>query len=189
MDCQMPVNDVFWRCLLERHDAVCHLCAARKTVFGGNARLQPADPGIAHFLKQPTAACPRFVTHAGQVCPQFEEIGKSWARSELSLDSFRNECPRETDLWNTAVGTRLCRATLSCLEARDGACKKNLLHPSPLVFRPGFTKCNVCATSRRPMVPEAITPRVVAVCDAVARRTRRRRGARGNVVVVTAPYW
>ena len=44
-----------------------------------------------------------------------------------------------------------------------------LIHSSPLIFRPGSTKCNEAAMSTVPMMPETITPRVVAVCDAFNR--------------------
>ena len=44
-----------------------------------------------------------------------------------------------------------------------------LIHSSPLIFRPGSTKCNAGAVSRAHMIPETIVPRVVGVCDAVNR--------------------
>ena len=42
-----------------------------------------------------------------------------------------------------------------------------LIHSSAMSFRPGSTKCNEGAMSQAPMMPEAITPHVVSVCDAV----------------------
>ena len=48
--------------------------------------LWPADPSLAHFLEQPTTACPRSAIHAGQKCPQFCGIGKSWILNELCLE-------------------------------------------------------------------------------------------------------
>ena len=40
-----------------------------KTAFGGNASLQLADPGSAHFLEHPTTACPRRATLAASKVP------------------------------------------------------------------------------------------------------------------------
>ena len=67
-----------------------------------------------HFLGHPTAACPRSVIHAGQKCPQFCGIGRSWTLNELCLELVPQESPRERDPGNTVVETRLCRATKSC---------------------------------------------------------------------------
>ena len=118
--------------------------------------------------------------------------------NELYFELAPQKELRETDLGDTVVETRLCCATLSC-SAHKPACKratarcpgainKNLRpgsmraaqlgtmyssiplsHSSPFIFRPGYTKCNVGAMSRAPIIPETITPRAVAVCDAVNR--------------------
>ena len=99
--------------------------------------------------------------------------------NKLSLELVPQELYGR-ELESKAVENRLCRATLS-FRVHKQACKRvaaqvgamfssiTLIHSSPLIFRPGSTKGNVGAMSRAPMMPETITPRVVAVCDAVNR--------------------
>ena len=76
------VNDVFLRCVFERHDVKSHdhSVILGKTAFGGNASLWPADPCIALFLEHP-----RPMIHAG-VCPQFYRIDRRWILNELGLE-------------------------------------------------------------------------------------------------------
>ena len=57
-----------------------------ETAFGGHARLEPADPNIADFLEYFTAAFPCFAIHAGQKCPQFCGIGRSWMLNKLYFE-------------------------------------------------------------------------------------------------------
>ena len=94
--------------------------------FSGNASLQPADPCIAQFLEHPTAQrLPvHGVIHAGQKVPAILGIGRSWTLNELCLELVpQKRNLRETDLGNTVVETRLCRAKLSCGDHRP-ACTR-----------------------------------------------------------------
>ena len=89
--------------------------------------------------------------------------------------------PGNTVLWCSQASLEACGGALCRIHKnlRPGSMRAvqwgavcssiTLIHSSPLIFRPGSTKCNVGTMSRAPMMPETITPRVVAVCDAVNR--------------------
>ena len=88
-ECHGVVNNVFLRCVFERHDVKSHdHCSVlrEETASGGHASLQPADPCSTDPLEHPTAACPRPMTHAGQKCPQFCGNGRNWMLNELCLE-------------------------------------------------------------------------------------------------------
>ena len=106
IDCQIRVYDVFcggvMSLLLEIH------------AFGGNAGFKPADPNIAHFFEHPTAACPRRMIHAGQKCPQFCGIGRSWTLIEVCLELVPQ------NILGRQIGT-----TDASLQACDGALSKS----------------------------------------------------------------
>ena len=44
MLCQVRVDDVFLRCVLDRHDVVCHVCATRKTRLWRQRKLLACGP-------------------------------------------------------------------------------------------------------------------------------------------------
>ena len=89
MESQMTcLMKCFLRCVFQRYDAVWSAISVllEETAFGGNASLEPADPSIADFLEHLTAACPCPVVHAGQKCPQFCGIGRSWILNKLYFE-------------------------------------------------------------------------------------------------------
>ena len=62
--------------------------------------------------------------HTGQKCPRVCGVGRSWTLNELCLQLVPlKKSPRERDVGNTVVETRLCRATLSC-SVHKRACKR-----------------------------------------------------------------
>ena len=157
-------------------------CEASRSLFkkaaqGGNAGLWPADPSLAHSLEHPTAACQRSVIHADQTCPQFCGSCMSLILNELCLELVS----QRREIWGTRR-LKLDRVTLfysghkpACKRAttRCSRAMKNsrppskraaqlgamylsitLIPSSPLIFRPGSTKCDVGAMSRAPMMPE-----------------------------------
>ena len=83
----MESNDVFMTCFFAVSSSGTMRSAMsallQETAFGGHASLMPADPSLADFLEHLTAACPRPMIHAGQKCPQFCGIGRSWMLNEL----------------------------------------------------------------------------------------------------------
>ena len=72
MESNEVLNDVFLRCVIERHTS------------SGDASFEPAVPSIADFLEHLTAACPCSVIHSSRKCPQFCGLGRSWMLNELS---------------------------------------------------------------------------------------------------------
>ena len=84
---------LFLRCVLERYDVICNVCATRKKKrFGDSASLQPTDPRFAHFLEHPNDCLSTFCDTRGSNVPA---ILRDWQGSDaeraVSLSSFHKK--------------------------------------------------------------------------------------------------
>ena len=154
VQCFLQFAACFALCL----SAVCDVCLLEKAAFCGNASVLLADRSLTHFLEHCLST---FCDTRGSKMPATSERALSWAHKEKSKwERFRcTRCKRAT--------ARNPRAIKTCVQAqwflRNWA---QYARPSPC-----STKCIVRAISRALMMPETITPRVVAVCDAATNRS------------------
>ena len=183
-------------CVFERHDAKSQVNCSKQPLLAATRAFSLRTPSMAHFLTHPTAPCPRSVIHAGQKCSQFCEIGRSCLLNELCLELVPQKEVQGRQILRTrwlqldcVVHHRLVVFTSQLASLRRRAVQEQkitprlheaahlgtmyssiiLTHSSPLIFSPGSTKCHVGAMSRAPMMPETVTPRVIAFHGAVNR--------------------
>ena len=74
------------RCVVERHDAKSQDHCSKKQPLAATQALSLRTQALPIFSKIQRLLCPRLVIHAGQKCPQFFGIGRSWMLNELCLE-------------------------------------------------------------------------------------------------------
>ena len=168
-----------------------------ETAFGGHASLQPADPSIGDFLEHLTAACPIPVIHAGQKCPQFCGIGRSWMLNKLYFELVPQKRSLAREVWR-ARRLKFDCAVQHCLvvfTSQPGSVRRCVVqdqskntprlhegcaighevlvhHLDPLLSIEFHARLHEVQRGRNVAGAHdarAITPRVVAVCDAINR--------------------
>ena len=103
----------FLRCVFGRYDAVCHVCATRRNRLCRPRKLLACGPKHCRFSRTSHGSLSTSYDKRGsKVLPILR--GWHWIPNKLCLELVPVKSPRETDLGNTVVETRLCRAALSC---------------------------------------------------------------------------